>query len=150
MKRTGQIPQRNPKNIRNKPRQSVRQNRNGSIQLTPEAHTMLTDNIVKQLQTSTNKKANLSPSSIPDYQEDPNSKRNFYFRLFQIYSGLSFDECMSSYSKIFNDVFLFEKPLSVQRYYVTEVQVVELNETFDYQIRAMNPLTVNFTEGTSR
>jgi hypothetical protein len=57
---------------------------------------------------------------------------------------------MSSYSKIFNDVFVFEKPLSVQRYYVTEVQVIELNETRDFLIRAMTPLTVNFTEGTSR
>ena len=130
----GQTLQKNQKHKRSKPGQTVKQHRNGSIKLTPEAHTMLTDNLLKQVHTATNKKASLSPaqSNIADFQDEPNSKRNFYYRLFQIYSELSFDECMSSYSKIFNDVFVFEKPLSVQRYYVTEVQVVEVNETRDF------------------
>jgi len=35
---------------------------------------------------------------------------------------------MKAYFKIYNEVFLMEKPIIVQRYFVTEVKVVELNE----------------------
>lgn len=55
-------------------------------------------------------------------------RRNYYYNLFRIYDYLPFNSCMQSYMKIYNEVFMQEKPVVVQRYFVTEVKVVELNE----------------------
>ena len=51
--------------------------------------------------------------SKPEVPEEDSSKRNFFYKLFRIYNGLSFDECLQSYTKIFNDVFIKETPLIV-------------------------------------
>jgi hypothetical protein len=63
--------------------------------------------------------------------DDPTSKRNFYFKLFQIFNEMSVDECLNSFTKIYNDVFVFEKPLVVQRYFLSEVRITEIYETKD-------------------
>lgn len=34
------------------------------------------------------------------------NKRNFYLTLFNIYSQLPFEECLTSFAKIYNDVFV--------------------------------------------
>ena len=36
---------------------------------------------------------------------------------------------MKTYSKIYNDVFIKEKPLVIQRYYISEIKIIELYET---------------------
>jgi hypothetical protein len=86
--------------------------------------------------------------------EDLN-KRNFYLSLFNIYSSLPFTECLASFTKIFNDVFVLEKPLNVQKYFLTECQVVEMNESYEDQFGILQethstPFSYNFAYGTSR
>ena len=51
--------------------------------------------------------------------------------LFNIYSGLSLSELLTSYAKIYNDVFVQEKPMSVYKYFLTQTMVVEMNAPFD-------------------
>lgn len=88
----------------------------------------------------------MSPrSEIPDP-----AKREFYAKLFQIYSTLSFDECLGSYTKIFNDVFTNEKPDIVKKYYLTEVQVIELTVDSQFQRKLTYPVTFNFANQTTR
>jgi len=58
------------------------------------------------------------------------TKRNFYLSLFSIYSTLPIEDCLTSFAKIYNDVFVYEKPLSVQKYYITECMIVEMIEQF--------------------
>ena len=36
---------------------------------------------------------------------------------------------MQTYTKIYNDVFIKEKPLVIQRYYISEIKIMELFET---------------------
>lgn len=57
---------------------------------------------------------------------------------------------MQSYTKIFNDVFVNEKPALYQKYYLTEVQIVEMNETQNFQRKIRKPVTFNFSRGTSK
>lgn len=45
--------------------------------------------------------------------QNENSKRNFYMSLFKIYWDLPFDTCMTNFTKIYNDVFSYEKPQNV-------------------------------------
>jgi len=83
------------------------------------------------------------------------NKRNFYLSLFHIYSSLPFSECLASFTKIFNDVFVLEKPLNVQKYFLTECQVVEMNESFEDELGNLQEthstqFSYNFAYGTSR
>jgi hypothetical protein len=41
------------------------------------------------------------------------NKKNFYLSLFNIYSSIPIRECLNSFAKIFNDVFVMEKPMNV-------------------------------------
>lgn len=41
------------------------------------------------------------------------TRRNFYLTLFRLYSNLPINDCLASYTKIFNDVFTQEKPSGV-------------------------------------
>jgi hypothetical protein len=66
------------------------------------------------------------------------SKRNFYMSLFTIYSELPFDTCMKNFIKIYNDVFSNEKPVNSQKYFLTEVQVVEFVPPLSY-VNAKHP-----------
>ena len=53
--------------------------------------------------------------------EEDVTRRNFYLTLFRLYSDIPLQDCLVSFSKIFNDVFVLEKPGSVQKYFLTEV-----------------------------
>lgn len=57
------------------------------------------------------------------------NKRNFYLSLFNIYSGLQFSDLIGNFSKIFNDVFVQEKPLSAYKYFLTQTMIVEMKES---------------------
>jgi hypothetical protein len=60
--------------------------------------------------------------------EEETQRRNYFYKLFRIYDTLPFNSCVEAYYKVFNDVFILEKPSVVQRYFITEVNIVELNE----------------------
>lgn len=65
------------------------------------------------------------------------------------------DECLSNFAKIFNDVFVLEKPMSVYKYFLTECLVVEMNEPFndcpsDLRDWHSVPFQYNFAQGTSK
>ena len=62
---------------------------------------------------------------------------------------------MQSFAKIFNDVFVLEKPGSIQKYFLTEVQVVEMKEAPEEAEGKLDethsvPFKFNFANGTSR
>jgi len=83
------------------------------------------------------------------------TKRNFYLSLFRIYSSLPFEDCLVSFAKIFNDVFVYEKPLSILKYYLTECMIVEMNQPFDEPAGDFGeshtvPFSYNFARGTSK
>ena len=57
---------------------------------------------------------------------------------------------MQSFVKVFNDVFVKEKPQICQKYFLTEVNIVELNLT-EKNAHEMNVgFRWNFAEGTSK
>ena len=92
------------------------------------------------------------PSGLDE--EDVN-RRNFYLTLFRIYSNLPFDDCMQCLANIYNDVFTLERPSCVQKYFLTEMQVVEmLDAGFDEPATPGKthsiPFKYNFSTGTSR
>ena len=92
------------------------------------------------------------PSGLDE--EDVN-RRNFYLTLFRIYSDLPFEDCMSSLSNIYNDVFTHERPSTVQKYFLTEVQIVEMKECMDEEYAVLGkthlvPFRYNFSSGTSK
>ena len=83
------------------------------------------------------------------------NRRNFYLTLFRIYSELPFDDCMTSFANIYNDVFTEERPSTVQKYFLTEIQVVEMNEASDDDpgipgVTHTIPFKYNFSSGTSK
>lgn len=49
------------------------------------------------------------------------TRRNFYLTLFRLYASIPFKDCISSFTKIFNDVFIHERPSTVHKYSLTEV-----------------------------
>ena len=57
---------------------------------------------------------------------DDQTRRNFYLTLFRLYSAIPFRDCANSFSKIFNDVFVHERPSCVHKYSLTEVMVAEM------------------------
>lgn len=84
------------------------------------------------------------------YQKDEITKRNFYLQLFRTYCELPFGDTMQSFVKVFNDVFVKEKPQICQKYYLTEVNIVELDLS-DKNAHEMNVgFRWNFAEGTSK
>ena len=46
-------------------------------------------------------------------QSEDITRRNFYLTLFRLYAALPFQECMQSFAKIYNDVFIHERPSCV-------------------------------------
>ena len=44
------------------------------------------------------------------FQKEEITKRNFYLQLFRTYCEIPFEETMQSFVKVFNDVFVKEKP----------------------------------------
>jgi len=63
------------------------------------------------------------------HTKDFRSRRDCYYNLFKIYNELNFDDLTQTYSKIYNDVFIKEKPLVIQRYFISEIKIMELFET---------------------
>lgn len=61
------------------------------------------------------------------FQKDEMTKRNFYLQLFRTYNELPFKETIQSFVKVFNDVFVKEKPQVCQKYFLTEVNICELD-----------------------
>ena len=57
---------------------------------------------------------------------DDQTRRNFYLTLFRLYSSIPFKDCAISFAKIFNDVFVHERPTTVHKYSLTEVMVTEM------------------------
>jgi len=82
--------------------------------------------------------------------------------LFKIYSEMPFNTCMKNFAKIYNDVFSFEKPANVQKYFLTEVSVVEFVPPLSASegLKQQKPFgskwplqlrcSYNFVRGTSR
>ena len=68
-----------------------------------------------------NNNNDLKPDGLDSIEEEDVTRRNFYLTLFRLYSDIPYYDCLSSFAKIFNDVFVFEKPGSVQKYFLTEV-----------------------------
>ena len=60
-------------------------------------------------------------SNLESIEEEDVTRRNFYLTLFRLYSDIPLYDCLTSFAKIFNDVFVLEKPGSVQKYFLTEV-----------------------------
>ena len=54
------------------------------------------------------------------------------------------------FSKVFNQVFVNEKPDIIHSYSISEVQIVELIETRNFQKKLVVPFNLNFRQGTSR
>jgi hypothetical protein len=73
------------------------------------------------------KALNLIENKSTVFQKEEITKRNFYLQLFRTYCELPFQETMQSFVKVFNDVFVKEKPQVCQKYYLTEVNIVELD-----------------------
>lgn len=84
------------------------------------------------------------------FQKDEITKRNFYLQLFRTYCELPFKDTMQSFVKVFNDVFVKEKPQICQKYYLTEVDIIEL-DTRDKNCHEMSVgYRWNFASGTSK
>ena len=54
-------------------------------------------------------------------------KRNFYLQLFRTYCDMPFEETLENFTQVYNDVFWKEKPLTIQKYSLCEITVVEMN-----------------------
>lgn len=78
------------------------------------------------------------------------TKRNFYLQLFRTYCELPFEETMQSFVKVFNDVFVKEKPQVCHKYFLSEVRILEL-DTRDENCHEMHQgFRWNFAHGTSK
>ena len=64
-----------------------------------------------------NNKEDYKQDGLESIEEEDVTRRNFYLTLFRLYSDIPFHDCLQSFAKIFNDVFVFEKPGSIQKYY---------------------------------
>lgn len=78
------------------------------------------------------------------------TKRNFYLQLFRTYCELPFEETMQSFVKVFNDVFVKEKPQVCHKYYLSEVRILELDTREDTCHEMLQGFRWNFAHGTSK
>ena len=84
------------------------------------------------------------------FQKDEITKRNFYLQLFRTYCELPFQETMQSFVKVFNDVFVKEKPQVCQKYFLTEVNIVELDTRDKNNTEMVIGFRQNFADATSK
>jgi hypothetical protein len=84
------------------------------------------------------------------FQKDEISTRNFYLQLFRTYCELPFHETMQSFAKVFNDVFVKEKPQVCQKYFLTEVNILELDLRDKYSHEVYQAFRWNFADGSSK
>jgi len=66
--------------------------------------------------------------------------------LFRTYSYLPFDEVQKNFMQVFSDVFLKEKPLITQKYFLCEVAIIEtplfqpdIKLVFNFNFALVNP-----------
>ena len=83
------------------------------------------------------------------------TRRNFYLTLFRLYSAIPFNDCLTSFTKIFNDVFVHERPSCVHKYSLTEVMAVEMMQADEERAAELNqthfiPFHYNFMANSSR
>jgi hypothetical protein len=78
------------------------------------------------------------------------TKRNFYLQLFRTYCDLPFDETMQSFSKVFNDVFVKEKPQVCHKYYLSEVRILEMDTRDQFSNEMLEGFRWNFAQGTCK
>ena len=64
-------------------------------------------------------------------QSEDVTRRNFYLTLFRLYAAIPMQDCLKSFTKIFNDVFIHERPSCVHKYSLTEVMVAEMLQADD-------------------
>jgi len=89
-------------------------------------------------------------------QAEEVTRRNFYLTLFRQYASIPFSDCLTSFTKIFNDVFVHERPSCVHKYSLAAVMVVEMLNIYDEDMAAkLNvthkiPFTFNFLDGSSK
>lgn len=88
-------------------------------------------------------------------QSEEITRRNFYLTLFRLYSAIPFNDCIKSFSKIFNDVFIHERPSCVHKYSLTEVMVTEMLQADDEEVAVENethkiPFSFNFMGSSSK
>ena len=57
---------------------------------------------------------------------------------------------MQSFVKVFNDVFVKEKPQVCQKYFLTEVNILELNTRDNFSTEMSVGFRWNFADGTSK
>lgn len=77
--------------------------------------------------------SNKSDESTHKLIEEARSRQLYYQRLFRIYEELPFAKLVPSFFKIFNDVFTNERPITVQRYFLTEVKVCEMTKCHTFK-----------------
>ena len=77
-------------------------------------------------------------------------RNEFLLNLFRTYDELELMQCMANFTKIYNQVFTQEKPAVVNRYFISEVRVVELLDIENNQTKVRTPFKVKFTLGTTR
>lgn len=79
--------------------------------------------------TPSNHSEDLAKQSIQDARQ----RQLYYHRLFRIYEELPFGKLVPSFIKIFNDVFTNERPITVQRYFLTELKVCEFTKNHSFK-----------------
>jgi len=82
-----------------------------------------------------------------DLQNEEFQKRHLYLLLFKMYETLPIDSCFTNFAKVFNEVFVKERPLIMTRYSLTQICLAEL-ESQDQQLHI--PFTYNFANGTTK
>eukprot|EP00347_Sterkiella_histriomuscorum_P024512 403330852 len=103
------------------------------------------DIIFKQQELTSFSVKNINESSILPSGEL--NKRNFYLQLFRTYCELPFEETLKNFLQVYTDVFFKEKPLTVQKYFLCEVAIIE---TVAYQQDIKLIYAFNFAHDTSR
>ena len=88
-------------------------------------------------------------------QSEDATRRNFYLTLFRLYAAIPIQDCLTSFTKIFNDVFVHERPSCVHKYSLTEVMVAEMLQADDLRPSHVNEThkityQYNFMEGSTR
>lgn len=78
------------------------------------------------------------------------TKRNFYLQLFRTYNELPFEETMESFVKVFNDVFVKEKPAVCHKYFLSEVRILELDTRDENCHEMIQGFRWSFAHGTSK
>ena len=78
------------------------------------------------------------------------TRRNFYLTLFRLYSAIPFNDCITSFTKIYNDVFINELPGAQSTYALCELLICELSGLGSGCESLRTPFRYSFSNNTSR